>query len=71
MKMGKRKGGCKRDEKELSATSIIGQPETVYDMVNKYGTYEIQPTNDSDNEYPMISQGLPTNNRKEYRFGEK
>ncbi len=70
-KMGKRKGGVKRDEKELSATPIMGQPETVYDMVNKYGTYEIQPTNDSDNEYPMISQGLPTNNRKEYRFGEK
>ncbi len=44
---------------ELSATPIMGQPETVYDMLNKYGTYEIQPTNDSDNEYPTISQGLP------------
>ena len=30
-----------------------------FDMVNRYGTYEIQPTADSDNEFPKISQGLP------------
>ena len=57
--MGKRKSGGKNIPLELSATPIMGQPETVYDMLNKYGTYEIQPTNDSDNEYPTISQGLP------------
>lgn len=44
---------------EMSATPILGQPETVYEMLHKYGTYEIQPTNDSDNEYPAIAQGLP------------
>ena len=43
---------------ELSATSIAGQPETTEEMVNKYGTYEIQPTNDSDNKFPTISTDL-------------
>ena len=45
-------------EKELSATEIMGQPENSFELVNKYGTYEIQPTNDSDNIFPTISQGL-------------
>lgn len=43
-----------------SDNPIIGQPKDVFDMVNKYGTYEIQPTCDSDNEFPAISQGMPT-----------
>lgn len=30
--------------------------ETAFDMVNKYGTYNIQPTADTDNEYPAIAQ---------------
>jgi len=57
MKSKKRRG--EHIASELSAVPILGQPETTYDMVNKYGTYEIQPTSDSDNEYPTISQGLP------------
>ena len=28
-----------------------------FEFVQKYGTYEIQETADTDNEYPMISQG--------------
>ena len=47
--------------KESSAPSskgIFGQPKDAIEMVNKYGTYNIQPTNDSDNEFPTISQGL-------------
>ena len=35
----------------------MGEPETAFDMVNKYGTYEIQPTADTDNEFPTIAQG--------------
>lgn len=27
------------------------------DITNAYGTYNIQPTADSDNEFPAISQG--------------
>ncbi len=57
-KMDKKKSGMKK-QTDLSATAILGQPETEFDMVNKYGTYEIQPTADSDNEFPTIAQGLP------------
>ncbi|MEA4965760.1 MAG: hypothetical protein VB055_08060 [Oscillospiraceae bacterium] len=39
---------------------ISGQPDSCWDMVNKYGTYEIQPTQDADNTYPTIAQGYPT-----------
>lgn len=44
---------------EMSVTAIMGEPETAFDMVNKYGTYEIQPTADTDNEFPCIAQGSP------------
>ena len=46
--------------------NVDGQPYTAYDMATKYGTYEIQPTAASDNEYPQIAQGMPKNhgNRK-------
>lgn len=44
---------------EQSAVSIEGQPQNAYEMVHKYGTYNIQPTADSDNEFPEIAQGLP------------
>ena len=34
---------------------------TVASMVNRYGTYNIQPTCDMENDFPKISQGNPTN----------
>lgn len=37
--------------------SSSGLPETAYDMVNFYGTYEIQTTANTDNQYPAIAQG--------------
>ena len=43
--------------KEISATPVIGEPENVFELINKYGTYEIQPTADTDNEFPAIAQG--------------
>lgn len=57
--MRKKKHSGEKIVSELSAVPILGQPETAYDMINKYGTYEIQPTSDSGNEFPTISQGLP------------
>ncbi len=33
--------------------------DTVFDMITKYGTYEIQPTADTENPYPKIAQSLP------------
>ena len=41
-----------------STANIQGNPKSVYGMLNKYGTYEIQPTADTDNVFPAISQGL-------------
>ena len=29
-----------------------------FDMVNRYGTYNIQPTADTENEFPAIKQGI-------------
>ena len=39
-----------------------GQPDDCFDMVNQYGTYNIQKTADTDNPYPAIpgpSQSRP------------
>ena len=38
---------------------IFGQPESCADLVNKYGTYNIQPTADTENVFPLIGHGLP------------
>lgn len=51
---------------DISAQSNLSQPDTAFELINKYGTYEIQPTADSDNEYPQIAQGLPKD-KKEYK----
>jgi len=35
-----------------------GFPDGDDDVTNKYGTYEVQRTNGTENEYPLIAQGL-------------
>ena len=49
-------------KKKISNMSYVhtsdGQPDTAYDMVNFYGTYEIQKTADTENTYPAIAQGF-------------
>lgn len=52
---------------EMEEQIIYGQPETAQELVHKYGTYEIQPTLDSDNEFPKIGAGLPTETAKKQR----
>ena len=34
-----------------------GDPPTALELVNRYGTYEIQPTADSQQFFPAIAQG--------------
>ncbi len=41
-----------------SADFMRDPPESAEEIINKYGTYNIQPTNDSAWEYPAIMQGL-------------
>jgi len=36
----------------------VGWPEGDDDVINKYGTYEVQRTCGVENDYPQIAQGL-------------
>ena len=49
----------KNKKKITKSDYVVSQPETAFELINKYGTYEIQPTCDSDNDFPKIAQGLP------------
>lgn len=55
----KRREGLPRD-----ATPDIHQfsspPESVGELINMYGTYNVQRTCDTDNLFPMIGHALPT-----------
>lgn len=42
---------------DVSVLPNKGMPETAEQMVNFYGTYEIQATAETDNQYPAIAQG--------------
>lgn len=43
---------------------VFGSPESCDEILNKYGTYEVQDTADSDNAFPKISHGLPKSRKK-------
>lgn len=49
---------------DLSTESFDGQPCDAFDMVNTYGTYDIQATADTDNTFPTIAQGTPKSTRR-------
>ena len=55
-----------KDAGRLNETTeaIVDDPETPYEMVNKYGTYEIQPTAETEKAFPTIAQGLPQKAKK-------
>ena len=42
-----------------------GWPDGDDDVINKYGTYEIQRTNGTENRYPMIAQGISIDEARE------
>ena len=44
-----------------------GWPDGEDDVINRYGTYEVQRTSDTDNRYPLIAQGMPTQAKKSFR----
>ncbi len=54
-----------------SSNDYSKAPDDSFDLVNKYGTYEIQPTADTDNPFPHIAQGLPDQRFRRKRDGEK
>ena len=42
-----------------------GFPANEDDVINNYGTYNIQPTADTHHPYPMIAQGLAKEAKKQ------
>ena len=44
-------------DEELSVVNFTRTPETVDEMLNSYGTYNIQPTAVNENDFPAIAQG--------------
>lgn len=44
---------------EISVTQPVSDlPDTALELINTYGTYEIQNTADTKNQYPAIAQGF-------------
>lgn len=39
---------------DISVRPVLGEPMDCWDQINKYGTYEIQDTTDTDNTFPAI-----------------
>ena len=39
---------------ETAVTPVLGEPTDVWVQVNKYGTYEVQDTVETDNVFPTI-----------------
>lgn len=60
-----------KDKTTPSSNDYSDAPDSSFDLVNKYGTYEIQPTADTDNPFPHIAQGLPPIKKRVKREGEK
>ncbi len=57
MKSNKKENFKKNIKETISSNAVLGNPENVYEQLNRYGTYEIQPTADTQNQYPCIAQG--------------
>ena len=41
-------------DEEMRVNPVLGEPVDVWDQVNKYGTYQVQDTTDTDNTFPTI-----------------
>ena len=46
---------------------VPGYPDGPDDVINNYGTYEIQPTANTERRYPMIAQGLSQTEREQFQ----
>ena len=47
-----------------------GQPDSKDDVINKYGTYEVQATCGTENDYPQIAQGMAKQQKKDLKKKE-
>lgn len=60
-----------RNKKTPSSNDYSKHPDSSFDLINKYGTYEIQPTADTDNPFPHIAHGLPPTSKRVKRQEER
>ena len=60
-----------KDSATPSSNDYSKHPDSSFDLVNKYGRCEIQPTADTDNPFPKIAQGLPDERFRKKRQDEK
>lgn len=49
---------------KFDKSNVCDQPMDCVEMVNKYGTYNIQPTCDTENSFPAIAQGYSKKGKK-------
>ena len=42
------------NDEQIPVYPVPGEPVDVWDQINKYGTYEVQDTTDTDNVFPTI-----------------
>lgn len=54
-----------------SIVSTGDAPDDSFQLINKYGTYEIQPTADTDNKFPTIAQGFSRKEQERELLDEK
>ena len=55
----KEKGKLLSDKAAPGVHPVFGVPEDCFDLLNAYGTYEVQRTADTENEFPRIAHGTP------------
>ncbi|MBQ7485049.1 MAG: hypothetical protein IJT78_00285 [Oscillospiraceae bacterium] len=48
-----------RREAAPDVHAFFGNPDSTFALLNQFGTYNIQPTSDSDNLFPLIGPALP------------
>ena len=52
--MNEKKRPLPHPDEEMRVNPVLGEPVDVWDQVNKYGTYQVQDTMDTDNVFPCI-----------------
>lgn len=57
----------KHTKNKMTAREVYFELQDSFDMVNKYGTYEIQSTSDTENDFPMIAQGLSKKEKDKFK----
>lgn len=59
----------KRDKMTISSDSFLKEADDSFELVNKYGTYNIQPTSATENAFPKIAQGLAKPKNRKIKKG--